>query len=55
MNNAIYVNWRKGENLVGKTPLQKEITKKSSKGLKKPSTRGMSQKIGTKIDHEEHH
>ena len=35
--------------------LQKEIAEKSSEGLKKPPTRGMSQKIGTKSDHEEHH
>ena len=40
---------------MGKTLLQKEIAEKSSEGLKKPPTRGMSQTIGTKSDHEENH
>ena len=49
------MKWRNRENPAGKTLLQKEIAKKSSEGLKKLPTRGMSQKIGTKNDHEEHH
>ena len=45
------MKWRNRENPVGKTLLQKEITEKSSEGLKKPPTRGISQKNGTKSDH----
>ena len=41
-HNQISIKWRNRGNLVGKTLLQKEIAKKSSEGLKKPPTRGMS-------------
>ena len=52
---AIFVNWRKRRKPCGKNPSPKRDRRKPSEGLKKLPTRGMSQKIGIKSDHEEHH
>ena len=40
---------------MGKNPSPKRDSRKPSEGLKKPPTRGMLQKIGTREDYEEHH